>query len=311
MKDYAELTVITTHDGAELVADILSEFTDGGVFIADAEDVIDLERKGKTWDYAEDGIYSAAPVTVKAFVKLEEKEKKIANIKDALFSLKKNSPFELGLLSLSVAEVDGDLWREKWKENFKPIHIGKVVVVPEWIDYTLSAGEIDVRLDSNMAFGTGEHETTAMCVGLLQKYVKSGMTVIDVGCGSGILGIVAAKLGAKKVIMTDIDECAVTASRYNLNLNGVKNAQVMLKNLLDDNSVKGDLIVANIMAEVLIGFASGIKNNLKSGGTIILSGILTDRLNKVVSAYLAQGFTAVETVEAGEWAAAVFKAETL
>ena len=146
-----------------------------------------------------------------------------------------------------------------------------------------------------------------MCVKFLQKYVDAGSTVIDVGCGSGILGIAAAKLGAKKVIMTDIDECAVEAATHNVELNGVKNAEVYLKNLLDDNTVQGDVIVANIMAEVLISFASGLKNNLKTGGKVILSGILVDRLEKVVAAYTTQGFTLIDKEIKGEWAAIALK----
>ena len=141
----------------------------------------------------------------------------------------------------------------------------------------------------------------------LQEYAGKNDTVIDVGCGSGILGITAAKLGAKKVIMTDIDECAVTATENNIKLNGVTNAKVYLKNLLDDNTVKGDVIVANIIAEVLIGFAAGLKNNLSAGGTVILSGILSDRLDKVIAAYTEQGFTLLKTKIKGEWAAVALK----
>ena len=165
-----------------------------------------------------------------------------------------------------------------------------MVIVPEWIDYAPQQGELKVLLDSNMAFGTGEHETTSMCVEFLAKYVRPLDTVLDVGCGSGILGITACKLGAKKVIMTDIDECAVTATNHNMKLNGVTNGEVMLKNLLDDTSVKGEVIVCNIMAEVLIAFAPYIGGNLLDGGTIILSGILADRLEKVKTAYQNAGF---------------------
>ena len=179
--------------------------------------------------------------------------------------------------------------------------------MPEWIDYKPQNGETPLFIGSNMAFGTGEHETTSMCVEFLQDYVKKSDVVIDVGCGSGILGIAAAKLGAKKVIMTDIDECAIEASEQNIKLNGVNNGRVYLKNLLDDNTVKGDVIVANIMAEVLIGFAAGLKNNLNVGGTVILSGILVDRLDKVVAAYKAQGFELLKTKIKGEWAAIALK----
>ena len=156
-----------------------------------------------------------------------------------------------------------------------------------------------------MAFGTGEHETTSMCVDFLAKYVKSEDTVLDVGCGSGILGICASKLGAKQVIMTDIDECAIVATEHNMKLNTITNGQVLLKNLLDDNTVRGDVIVCNIMAEVLIFFAPYIGNNLNKNGKIILSGILADRLEKVKTAYLEQGFTFIEQKIKGEWSALV------
>ncbi len=310
MKDYIEISVKTTHLGSELVADALSEFSEGGVSVSDVQDVIDLENSGKNWDYAEESVYAKdKTVIVKCYVKISEKQEKLADISRALKGLKENSPFDMGELSVSETEVDGNLWREKWKENFKPIHIDNIVIVPEWMEYTPEKDEKTVIIGSNMAFGTGEHETTSMCVELLQKYVDKSDTVIDVGCGSGILGIAAAKLGAKKVIMTDIDECAITASKQNIALNGVKNAQVYLKNLLDDNTVKGDVIVANIMAEVLISFAAGLKSNLNGGGRVILSGILTDRLDKVIAAYKAQGFSLIETKIKGEWAAIALKGE--
>lgn len=308
MKDHTEITVKTTHIGAELVAEILYEITGDGVSVDDAEDVIDLERSGKTWDYADDGVYQKdKTVTVKGYVKKGESRRATETIKSRLKALKDTSEFDLGELSVETDEIDGEEWREKWKENFKPVRIGGITVVPSWIDYTPEKGEKTVIIGTNMAFGTGEHETTSMCVEFLQKYVNKSDVVIDVGSGSGILGISAAKLGAKKVIMTDIDECAVKASRDNARLNGVTNAEIMLKNLLDDNTVKGNVIVANIIAEVLIGFAGGIKNNLEKGGTVILSGILADRLEKVKKAYADNGFAFVEQKIKGEWAAVVFR----
>jgi ribosomal protein L11 methyltransferase len=158
-----------------------------------------------------------------------------------------------------------------------------------------------------MAFGTGEHETTSMCVAFLDKYVKADSTVLDVGCGSGILGITASKLGAKKVIMTDIDECAIRASEHNMLLNDITNGTVLLKNLLDDNTVKGDVIVCNIMADVLIFFSKYIGANLNDNGLIILSGILTEKLQSVRDAYEQAGFTFVEDNIKGEWSALVMK----
>ena len=308
MNKFIEITVSTTHLGGELISDLLWEYTDLGVVINDIEDVIALARDGRAWDYADESIFKAdKTVLVKAYFPIDEAKEKIPAFEKALYQMKENSPLDLGTLETTKREIDGDLWREQWKEHFKPIPIGKVVIVPEWINYQEKQGEIKILLDSNMAFGTGEHETTSMCVEMLEKYVSKDDTVLDVGCGSGILGISASKLGAKKVIMTDIDECAVIATEHNMKLNGVTNGVVMLKNLLDDNTVKGDVIACNIMAEVLIFFAPHIGNNLNDNGVIILSGILVERLEAVKKAYLDAGFEFVEQKIKGEWSALVVK----
>ena len=308
MSKFIELTVSTTHMGGELISDVLWGYTDLGVVISDIEDVIALSRDGRAWDYADESIFNAdKTVLVKAYFPIESALETIREVECALINLKKDSPLDLGSLETVKREIDGDLWREQWKEHFKPINIGKVVIVPEWIDYKAKDGEIKVLLDSNMAFGTGEHETTSMCVDFLAKYVKSEDTVLDVGCGSGILGITASKLGAKKVVMTDIDECAIVATEHNMKLNEVTNGTVLLKNLLDDNTVKGEVIVCNIMAEVLIAFAPHIGKNLFDNGYIILSGILVERLSAVKQAYIDAGFNFVEEKIKGEWSALVMQ----
>ncbi len=307
MSKYIELTIHTTHEGSELISDLLWDYTDGGVAINDFNDVVELSRTGKTWDYIdEDVLKEDKTVLVKGYVK-EEDRSLIGEIEKKIIELKSVCPFDLGSLETNKRAVDGDEWKKTWKEHFKPIHINNVVIVPEWIDYAAKENEIKVLIGSNMAFGTGEHETTSMCVEFLQKYVRKNDTVLDVGCGSGILGIAASKLGADKVILTDIDECAITATEKNMQINGVHNGTVLLKNLLDDNTVKGQVIVCNIMAEVLIAFAPFIGNNLTEKGTIVLSGILADRLEKVKSAYLDNGFTFVEEKIKGEWSALVME----
>ena len=308
MNKFIELTVSTTHEAAELVSDVLWQYTDSGVVILDVEDVIELAKSGRAWDYADEGIFNAdKTVLVKAYFPIDNASQTIGVIERELNQMKANGGLDFGALETTKREIDGDLWREQWKEHFKPIHIGKVVVVPEWIEYKEKDGEIKILLDSNMAFGTGEHETTSMCVDFLAKYVNKEDTVLDVGCGSGILGITASKLGAKRVVMTDIDECATIASEHNAKLNGVTNATVLLKNLLDDNTVKGDVIACNIMAEVLIAFAPYIGNNLNDKGIIILSGILIDRLSAVRSAYQEAGFNFIEDKIKGEWSAIVMR----
>ncbi len=307
MSKFIELTVYTTHSGSEIVSDVMWNYSDCGVVINDIEDVISLSKTGKTWDYIDDEVLSGdKTVIVKGYFP-EDQPQTVASAEKDLIALKINSDLDLGSLETVRRTVDGDLWKEQWKEHFKPIRIGKTVIVPEWIKYIPANDEIPVFLDSNMAFGTGEHETTSMCVEFLGKYVADSDTVLDVGCGSGILGITASKLGAKNVVMTDIDECAVTATKHNMKLNGVNNGEVFLKNLLDDNRVKGDVAVCNIMAEVLISFAPYIGDNLKGKGVIILSGILNDRLTKVKDAYSDAGFSFVEEKTKGEWSALVMK----
>ena len=307
MNKFLEITVKCTHESSELVADILMEHSEMGVAVSDIQDVIDLEKSGRSWDYCDEKVYSTdATVLVKGFIPFDEAKEHLLQIEKSLISLKENCPFDVGSLETQKREIDGDLWHEQWKEHFKPIHIGNIVIVPEWIKYQKAKDEIIVYLDSNMAFGTGEHETTSMCVEFLGKYVKKDDVVLDVGCGSGILGITASKLGAKKVIMTDIDECAIIATKHNMQINDVANGEVLLKNLLDDNTVKGEVIVCNIMAEALIAFAPFIGGNLKPNGTIILSGILIDRIDKVKNAYLENGFTFIEQQIKGEWSCLAF-----
>ena len=309
MTKYIELTIHTTHDGGDLVADILSEYTEEGVAISDIEDVIDLEKKGKTWDYADEDLYKKdKTVLVKAYFKSENAAARTGEIEKRLIKMKKNSPFDLGSLEAYKREIDGDLWREQWKEHFKPIHIGRIVVVPEWIKYDKKPKEETVIIGSNMAFGTGEHETTSMVLSLMQDYVKNAETVIDVGTGSGILGIAAAKLGAKKVFMTDIDYVAVKSAAHNCEINGVSDkCEVCLNNLLDDKNVVGDLVLANITADVLLILAEELPQRVKGGGTLIMSGIIKSRVDEVVKKYTSIGFTLEKRRDEGEWIALVMK----
>lgn len=215
----------------------------------------------------------------------------------------------LGTLETTLREVEGDDWIEIWKSHFRPLHIGeRIVVCPEWIKYDRKPNEEVVKLDSNMAFGTGEHETTSMCLKLLQRYLTPSSVCIDVGCGSGILGISAIKLGAKYAYLTDIDYVAVESAKHNAEINGVaQSVTVAHSNLLENSDVKGDIILANITAEILCGLAPSIPKNLKEGGTLILSGIIKSRLDMVIKAFTAQKLTLEEKIKDGEWIALSFK----
>ncbi len=295
------------------MADVMWRYTNYGVAISDVKDVIALQSdRAMYWDYIdEDILKDRKEALVKAFVPLEKVNEILPRIRADLEELKANGEgyIDFGSLETSRREVEGDDWIEIWKKHFRPIHLGRIVVCPEWIEYEKRPEEEIVRLDSNMAFGTGEHETTAMCVKLLQEYLTPESVCIDVGCGSGILGISAVKLGAKCAYLTDIDYVAVASALHNAEINGVKDRVVVAhSNLLENADIKGDIMLANITAEILTGLAPSIPKNLKEGGTLILSGIIESRLQMVEEAFTAQGLAPDKKIKEGEWYALSFKA---
>ena len=310
---FTELTIHTTTEGSELIADILWRYTNYGVAISDVKDVIALQNnKVMYWDYIDDSLLGdRRDVLVKAFVPKDETAKTLPLIREDFEVLSENCRgiTSLGTLETTLREVEGDNWIEIWKSHFRPLHIGeRIVVCPEWIKYDRKPNEEVVKLDSNMAFGTGEHETTSMCLKLLQRYLTPSSVCIDVGCGSGILGISAIKLGAKYAYLTDIDYVAVESAKHNAEINGVaQSVTVAHSNLLENSDVKGDIILANITAEILCGLAPSIPKNLKEGGTLILSGIIKSRLDMVIKAFTAQKLTLEEKIKDGEWIALSFK----
>lgn len=310
---FTELTIHTTTEGSELIADILWRYTNYGVAISDVKDVIALQNnKVMYWDYIDDSLLGdRRDVLVKAFVPKDETAKTLPLIREDFEVLSENCRgiTSLGTLETTLREVEGDDWIEIWKSHFRPLHIGeRIVVCPEWIKYDRKPNEEVVKLDSNMAFGTGEHETTSMCLRLLQRYLTPSSVCIDVGCGSGILGISAIKLGAKYAYLTDIDYVAVESAKHNAEINGVaQSVTVAHSNLLENSDVKGDIILANITGEILCGLAPSIPKNLKEGGTLILSGIIESRLNMVIKAFTAQKLTLEEKIKDGEWIALSFK----
>ncbi len=310
---FTELTIHTTTEGSELIADILWRYTNYGVAISDVKDVIALQNnKVMYWDYIDDSLLGdRRDVLVKAFVPKDETAKTLPLIREDFEVLSENCRgiTSLGTLETMLREVEGDDWIEIWKSHFRPLHIGeRIVVCPEWIKYDRKPNEEVVKLDSNMAFGTGEHETTSMCLKLLQRYLTPSSVCIDVGCGSGILGISAIKLGAKYAYLTDIDYVAVESAKHNAEINGVaQSVTVAHSNLLENSDVKGDIILANITAEILCGLAPSIPKNLKEGGTLILSGIIKSRLDMVIKAFTAQKLTLEEKIKDGEWIALSFK----
>lgn len=310
---FTELTIHTTSEGSELVADVLWRYTNYGVAISDVKDVIALQRnKAMYWDYIDESLTTdGGEALVKAFVALDETENAVPQIRGDLEELKANGGdfVSFGTLECTRRIVEGDDWIEIWKKHFRPLHIGeKIVVCPEWIKYEKQPDEQVVLLDSNMAFGTGEHETTSMCLKLLQEYITPQSVCVDVGCGSGILGISAVKLGAKFAYLTDIDDIAVKSATHNSEINGVSDRiKVVRSDLLGDAEINADLVFANITAEILCRLAPSVTAHLKRGGTLVLSGIIESRLDMVLDAFSAQGLKLEKQLKEGEWFALSFK----
>ena len=309
---FTEVTVHTTSEGSELVADILWRYSNYGVAISDVKDVIALQRdKVMYWDYMdEDLTRDTGEALVKAFVTVEDTPVYMPQIRADIEEMKENCAgcMPLGSLEITTRTVEGDDWIEIWRKHFRPIHIGsRVVVVPEWIKYEKQPQEVTVRLDSNMAFGTGEHETTSMCLELLQEYLTPECVCLDVGCGSGILGISAVLLGAESAYLTDIDPVATDSAEHNCVLNGVADrCTVKRTDLVGDSEIAADIALANITAEVLCRLAPTLPAHVKSGGTLILSGIIKEKLEGVLQAFAAVGFNHIKTINKGEWYAVAF-----
>ena len=313
---FIEWTVHTTTAGSDLVADVLWDHTNYGVTVCDINDVIALQSDKRTfWDYMDDDLAeqakSAGDVLVKCYLPVDIADAEIAKINAELSALRERGAgfIDFGTFETGRREIEGDDWIDVWKKHFRPLHIGqRIVICPEWIAYRPKPEEVVVSLDSNMAFGTGEHETTSMCLELLQKYLHPGDTVVDVGCGRGILGIAAVKLGARFAYLTDIDYVAVRSAEHNASLNGVaEQVKVALSDLLEGADICGEIMTANITADILCRLADSISKNLKEGGTLILSGIIEPKLAQVIAAYEAQGLTLLEQRRQGEWFALAFR----
>jgi len=205
---------------------------------------------------------------------------------------------------LSVTSVDDTDWIEAWKADYRPQRIGRIVVVPSWLDEPIAAGEVAIRLDPGMAFGTGLHPTTRGCLALLQQLEPMPARVLDVGSGSGILGIAALRLGAARVEALDIDPLAVVATNDNAAANGLADRLVAVPGTLPgqpEGGARFDLILANLVAGLLVELAQGLAAHATAGGTLLASGIIEPRAEEALAALAAAGFGLVDRLGDGEW----------
>lgn len=310
---WARISVVTTHEGADLIANILMELGAAGTEIDDPSLVNEYIDAG-LWDYtdlphAED----TETVTVRAYLPEDARlESSLLVLAERIAALR-HAGAALGAGTISHSFVADEDWAETWKAYIHTEKIGeRIVVRPTWEEYTPSADEIVIELDPGAAFGTGAHATTAMCLRWLEHLVSPGMRVYDVGCGSGILAVAAAKLGAGEVIAMDYDPVAVSVAEENIRQNNVHNVVACESDLLSacEGAAPAELITANIIADVIVRLFAQLDRHLAPGGTLLASGIIDDRIADVEHAAAQHGFTVLDMTCEKEWAAMIIRRAT-
>lgn len=309
--NWIELTVLTTTEGAEVVSEQLIEAGSAGTMIEDRQDVHDYasSRVEGRWDILDENILKnmSEDVRVTGYYPRDFCAPDVlADVRGRLDELKRRAPErDWGKLALVTGDVDDEDWAENWKKSFVPFRLGaRMVVKPSWCDYPRHEGDRVIEMDPGMAFGTGTHETTGLCVELLEQYLKPGDSVIDVGTGTGILAIAAALCGARDVLAIDIDPLAVRVAGENVLINHQAPViRVRQGDLLEAVDEVADVVVANIIADVVAMLAQPVRAHIKDGGLFICSGIARAKKQGVLSALDEAGYREKDIREKGEWCA--------
>jgi ribosomal protein L11 methyltransferase len=308
---WSEISIHTTNEAIEPISNILHEAGASGVVIEDPFDLV-KEREDKFGeiyqlnpaDYPEEGVLVKAYLPMNSF--LGETVDAIKNSINNLVSYN----IDIGENTVSVSEVYEEDWATAWKKYYHPVKVSeRFTIVPTWEEYTpVQTDELIIELDPGMAFGTGTHPTTVLCIQALERTVKQGDKVIDVGTGSGVLSIAAAMLGAESVQALDLDEVAVESARQNIELNKVEqNVTVTQNNLLNGINIAAEIVVANILAEVILMFTDDAAKTVKKDGYFIASGIIKQKKDEVKDAIEKAGFETVETLQMEDWVAFIAK----
>ncbi|MFH2038239.1 MAG: 50S ribosomal protein L11 methyltransferase [Chloroflexota bacterium] len=296
---WLEISLNVNGELAEAVADVLARFAPNGVVVENGVYFKDADDPGTSLD----------EVNVRAYLPVDEKLAETRQrLEKALWYLGSIQPLPEAVFT-SIAEQN---WMEAWKEHYKPIPVGeKLIIVPAWLE-SPDPSRIPIRIDPGMAFGTGTHPTTQLCLDLLEKYLQPGVDVIDVGCGSGILSIGALKLGAGRALAVDIDQAAVDATRENAAANAIQIGLLVGLGSLDEllanqfEYQQAPLVLANILANILIRlFEGGMGRLVSRDGVLILSGILEEQAENVIQVAARHGFKLIEKQQTGDWVALV------
>ena len=305
--DWLEAVVHTTTMGADIVSEVLMNAGAIGTAIEDRYDVTSSKKSDGMWDMIDEDVlkHMSEDVLVKAYFKSDASAPETLHLVEQKLGeiARMDMGFDMGSLELDTQGVREQDWAENWKKYYKPFRAGEhLVIKPSWEAYEPKEGDLVLELDPGMAFGTGTHETTFMCMEQLEKYITPGCRAIGVGCGSGILGRAAAKLGAGDVLAIDLDELAVKVAAENTEKNGLSDiVRVAHGDLLEKRDEKADVIVGNIIADVSGYLCGPGKKHLLEGGTFICSGIIKEREDDVQHALAAAGYTVCNRLAKGEW----------
>ncbi len=305
--EWVELIVHTTTEGADGVSSVLMECGASGTMIEDRKDIPDPDKPHGIWEIIDPKLLESMPEDVLVHAWYEENSALPAlldQIRSSLAGFGAAHP-DPGSLRLETRSVDDGTWTDVWKKYFKPFYAGEhLVVKPTWEPFDPKPEDLVIEIDPGMAFGSGTHETTGMCLSLLDEMIAGGEEIIDVGTGSGILAIGAALLGASRVLAVDIDPDAVRVAAENVRKNHVESVvSVQQGDLLQQVSAVCDICVANIISDVIISFAAPLKAHIRPGGYFICSGIVSVRADEVAAALTDAGYEILRKVTRGEWTA--------
>lgn len=296
--EWVEIVIESCPENEDYVQSVLYDAGAQGLAIEDPNDIIEMSKSEGDWDFIDLELLELDKdiLTIKAYFQETE------DLPDKIYRIKEQVPNCLVIINM----VDPTIWEETWKKYYKPLKIGRnIIIKPSWEEYKEEDGDIIIHLDPGMAFGTGTHETTMMCTKSLESHVEKGDTVYDIGCGSGILSIVAARLGAEKVTAVDLDPNSVRVARENVLLNHVEDrVHIFQGNLFDKLTTgdKADIVVANIIAEIIVLMSKDIGQYIKDDGIFITSGIILDKISLVEEELKANNFKIKKTEIDGEWA---------
>lgn len=314
--EYVELIVHTTTEGSDRVSGILMDCGASGTMIEDRADIPDPARPHGIWEIIDPALLDHMPEDVLVHAWFEETTGLPSLLDSVRCSLTELSAgaggsADYGSLFLETRSVSDTTWTDVWKKYFKPFHAGKhLVIKPTWEPYTPAPEDLVIEIDPGMAFGSGTHETTGMCLSLLENEIHGGEEIIDVGTGSGILAIGAAMLGAGRVLAVDIDPDAVKVAQENVLHNHVEHiVSVRQGNLLDRVPDLCDICVANIISDVIISFAAPLMDHIRPGGLFICSGIVSLRADEVAQALESAGYVIIRKETMGEWTAFLSRRE--